>query len=198
MGIKNSRDHVLLSLTISFYSDYLDTMAQISPSLVWAVRRDNHAQIMKRPNCRTFSKEAFNLKKLHSPKYNGFINPSAVDVVPNKGKGVVVCQKLKRNYFKPGASIRRRPQNCSARKAFLHIRKLTLKQKCRPDLEMTALARASTIIRSQERTSGVVKKRPHLLRVAKWRKRDARRKARDAKKTKKPKKQSKKSAKTKA
>ena len=51
-----------------------------------------------------------------------------------------------------------------------------------------SFARASTIIRSQERTAGVVHKRDHLRRVQKWRKRDARRKAYLAKKPKKEKK----------
>merc|ERR1712050_3422 len=157
-------------------------MAQISPQLVWAICRNNHAYMMKRDHCKTFSKESFNLKKIHSPKYNGFINEVGMDIVA-KDKGITVCQRVQRNYFKPALNYKRRPQNCSDKKAFNNIRKLALNQKCRPDLEMTALSRASTLLRSQHKTSGKVSKRPHLSRVVRWRKADARTKARKAKYT---------------
>merc|ERR1712212_541063 len=164
-------------------------MAQISPAIVWSIVRNNHAYLMKRPNCRSFSKEDYNLKKLHSPKYNGFINPVGIDIVPNReNKGITICHKVGKTYFKPQKSYRRIPQRVSKREAFKNIRYLTKGQKVRGDLEMTALAAASTIIRSQERVAGTKPKRNHLLQVAKWRKRDARKKETNAKKNKKPKK----------
>merc|ERR1711962_21056 len=164
-------------------------MAQISPALVWSIVRNNHAHIMKRPNVKTFSKEDYNLKNIHSAKYNGFINPVAIDVVPNReNKGVTIRHRIRKNYYKPLKNYRRLPQRCSNREAFKNIRFLAKGQKVRGDLEMTALAAASTIIRSQERASGTKPKRHHLLQVAKWRKRDARKKEVNAKKNKKPKK----------
>merc|ERR1712212_1061322 len=135
-----------------------------------------------------------------SPKYNGFINPDGIDKDPNKeNKGITICHKVGKTYFKPQKSYRRIPQRCSKREAFKNIRYLTKGQKVREDLEMTALAAASTIIRSQDRAAGIKRTRNHLLQVAKWRKRDARKKEL-AKKNKKPKdkkaKKSKKAAKS--
>jgi len=66
---------------------------------------------------------------------------------------------------------------CSDKKAFREIRVITKSQKIRPDLEMTALSRASTILREQKRASDVKTLRPHLTKLAQWRRRDARKKA---------------------
>merc|ERR1712083_84136 len=109
--------------------------------------------------------------------------------------GIVSYKKLPDNYFKPGSSTRKVIHKASPRKAFCSIRKMCLKGKNRPDLEMTALARASTILRCQDRKNGVVHTRLHLKKLAKWKKLDAKRKAYKLKKKSASKKKSKKSVK---
>jgi len=154
-------------------------MTQISKALVWSVVKNNHALMMKRPNCRAFSREAFILRgSIHSSTLNVFIKPTGIDVVSNKdGKSVTICKRVKHGLYKPNENYKLRTMKCSDKKAFLEIRGNTKSEKIRPDFEMTASSRASTILGEQKCAAVVNTLRPHLTRLAQWRRRDARKKA---------------------
>ncbi|KAF2366567.1 Ribosomal L28e/Mak16 [Trinorchestia longiramus] len=151
-------------------------MVQISPDVAWGILRKNHSYLMKRDHCKPFSKERYNLKNIHSKKYNGFIPKSVIDVCGTKGnRGIVISHRKKGHQYRPAQNYCRESIRTSDRHIFRHIRILTRGLKCRQDLEMTALARASTILRAQQR---IANRKPMLYK----------KKAKKAKKAKKDKK----------
>ncbi|XP_018025024.1 60S ribosomal protein L28 [Hyalella azteca] len=157
-------------------------MVQVTPDVAWSILRKNHAFLMKRDHCKPFSKERYNLKNIHSKKYNGFIPKSVIDVASTKGnRGIVISHRKKGHQFRPALNYCRESIRTSDRHIFRHIRILTRGLKCRQDLEMTALARASTLLRAQQR---IANRKPMLYKL----------KAKKVKKAKKEKKASKKAA----
>ncbi|KAK7814074.1 hypothetical protein U0070_020933 [Myodes glareolus] len=115
----------------------------MSAHLQWMVVLNCSSFLIKR-NKQMYSTEPNNLKVRSSFRYNGLIHRKTVGVEPAAdGKG-------SSGQRKPATPYVRTTINKNARAPLSSIRHMIRKNKCRPDLRMAAIHRASAILRSQK------------------------------------------------
>ena len=121
----------------------------MSADLQWLIIRDNSCFLLKGSR-QTFSTEPNNLKSKNSKRYNGLINRKTIGVEPAKdGKGVVFVTKNRGGYRRPAKNYTRVELKKGARRTMASIRKVVRNNRYRKDLKMSAIRKASAIIRSQ-------------------------------------------------
>jgi len=137
----------------------------MSADIQWLVIRNNSSFLMKRRHAPTLSREPNNLKGRNSFRYNGLVRRKCVGVEPApSGKGVVLVTRNNRSFRKPGKNFTRVELKANARATLKTISRTMFNGKYRPDLKMTAVRRASAILRSQKpvvvkKARGVSKKK---------------------------------------
>ncbi|XP_031433837.1 60S ribosomal protein L28-like [Clupea harengus] len=128
-----------------------------SSHLQWMVIRNCSSYLIKR-NGQTYSTEPNNLKSRNSFRFNGLVHRKTVGVeAAADGKGVVVMLKKRAGQRKPANCYEKITVNKNARATLSSLRHIIRKNHYRRDLRMSALRRASAILRSQKPV--VVKKK---------------------------------------
>eukprot|EP01116_Phalansterium_solitarium_P002211 TRINITY_DN12077_c0_g1_i1.p2 TRINITY_DN12077_c0_g1~~TRINITY_DN12077_c0_g1_i1.p2 ORF type:complete len:136 (+),score=38.84 TRINITY_DN12077_c0_g1_i1:82-489(+) len=127
----------------------------MSADLVWSVIRNRSSFLVKR-NGLQLTSEPFNLKNENSFKFSGLANSKAVDITPNKERGVVLSLKSKKRSnqykLKTNKTVLRRDFRRSSRSIVSQLKQY------RPDLRNAALARLSAITKASK-TVAVQKKK---------------------------------------
>ncbi|KAJ7213572.1 ribosomal L28e protein family-domain-containing protein [Mycena pura] len=126
----------------------------MSTDLQWLLVRKNSSFMVKRgPDVgRAFSKEAGNLRNLHSHKYSGLANAKTVDIV-DTGNGIQIT--VRKQKAEPGMVSRATSKDTvrartGPRRAAGIATNTTVKKAARPDLRTAALARVSALLAAQK------------------------------------------------
>jgi len=123
----------------------------MSVDIQWLIVRNNSSFLMKRKHMPTLSKEPNNLKGRNSFRYSGLVQKKTVGVEPaSTGKGVVLVTRNGKSLRKPAKNYTRVELKRNSRKTIKTISKTLFNGQYRKDLAMTAIRRASAIIRSQK------------------------------------------------
>ncbi|XP_013402762.1 60S ribosomal protein L28 isoform X2 [Lingula anatina] len=118
-----------------------------SADLQWMIIRNNSC-FLRKGNGQTFTAEPNNLKNRNSFRYNGLVHKKTVGVeAAPGGKGVVLVTSKATGQRKPAARYTRTELKKGSRRTLSTIRKVV--GGSRKDLKMSALRRASAILRSQ-------------------------------------------------
>jgi len=130
------------------YGSFLSTMYP-SEDLQWLLLRQNNSFMVKRgPEGPIFSKEAGNLRNLHSHKYSGLANSKTISVdADSEGKVSIVSRKLSSG----PRTIRKSRHSQSVRgrsgpRRSLGVASSHARRGYRPDLRTAALARVSALV----------------------------------------------------
>ncbi|XP_052220816.1 60S ribosomal protein L28-like isoform X2 [Dreissena polymorpha] len=122
----------------------------VSADLVWGIIRNNSSFILK-GNKQTYSREPNNLKSRNSFRYNGLIHKRTVGVENAKdNKGIVLITRKPRMTNLPKLTYNRVELKKGGRKSLSTIRNTIRKGRYRKDLKMSALRRASALLKSQK------------------------------------------------
>eukprot|EP00794_Sanderia_malayensis_P016112 gene16112-17737_t len=130
----------------------------MSADLQWMLIKNNSSFLVKSLG-KTLTKEPNNVMQVNSFKNNGLVHKKAVDVTEAAdGKGVVLSLKTNSAKNKPAKMLKRTTIGRGGRHTIKTIRNTLNKNYYRSDLSNVAMRRACAIVRSQN-TSAVVKKR---------------------------------------
>jgi len=106
---------------------------------------------MKNKHMPSLSKEPHNLKGRNSFRYSGLVQKKTVGVEPApSGKGIVLVTRNGTSLRKPAKNYTRVELKRNARKTLKTIARTLFNGHYRKDLKMTAVRRASAILRSQK------------------------------------------------
>ncbi|KAF2638919.1 ribosomal protein L28e [Massarina eburnea CBS 473.64] len=129
-------------------------MATLSSDLIWEITRGNSSTLVKRAQSGgvSFSRDTFNLRNKYSRKYEGLVADKAISVQPGQDGGIVVLTKKADKANKPASHIQVSsvPAKRSARKTYAGVINQTAGRNYRSDLRTDAVARASSIRKSQK------------------------------------------------
>nr|ACD65130.1 putative 60S ribosomal protein RPL28 [Novocrania anomala] len=121
----------------------------MSAALQWMIIRNNSSFLLK-GNKQTLSREPNNLKGRNSFRYNGLVHQKTIGVEPcADGKGVVLVTRKSTGWRKPVKAFTRTELKRGSRRSLNTIRKTIRNNRYRKDLKMSALRRASMILKSQ-------------------------------------------------
>ncbi|KAH6916595.1 ribosomal L28e/Mak16 [Coprinopsis sp. MPI-PUGE-AT-0042] len=125
----------------------------MSDDLQWLLLRKSNAFIVKRvPEGPIFSREAGNLRNLHSFKYSGLANSKTIAIADSPSGITITTRKPKASVHSvAGASVKTtiRPRS-GGRRALGSAAAATTKRGYRPDLRAATLARVSALIAAQK------------------------------------------------
>ncbi|KAG5641329.1 hypothetical protein DXG03_005486 [Asterophora parasitica] len=124
----------------------------MSSDLQWLLLRKNNSFIVKRVvEGPVFSKEAGNLRNLHSFKYSGLANSKTIDVSETPAGVQITTRKTTASpHAVRSASIKSTIRPRSGPRRALGVASQPARRGYRPDLRAAALARVSALIAAQK------------------------------------------------
>jgi large subunit ribosomal protein L28e len=141
-------------------------MVAVSDSLVWELTRNN-SSFLKKKNGNTkrsgsigFSTEKGNLTSLNQHKYSGLANTKAANIACTDDNKAVLIVKTASKADQPKKSIASIPMNKDFHRVESAIRKHTVDNFYRRDLEAAALGKWTKVYQANRRAKGIKKTVP--------------------------------------